>query len=93
MFALLRARKGIPKTISMLVSANKKVSSKNRILLVLSEIENPAMTMPYVFRAEPSIFCAPIPVGQIERPNLAATARVIALTSLPESIKALNSPA
>ena len=93
MSALLKARKGISKTTFMLVPANKKVSSKNQILPILSWIENSVITVPYVFRAELSIFCVPIPVGQIERPNLAAITGVIALTLLPELIKALTSPA
>ena len=51
------------------------------------------MTMLYVFRAKPSIFYTSIPVGQIERPNLAKTAGVIILTLHPELIKALTSQA
>ena len=56
MSAFLSARKDIFKTTSILVSANKNVFSKNRILPILSWIENPAMTMSYLFKAELSIF-------------------------------------
>ena len=89
MFILLRAKKGIPKTTFILVSANKKVPSKNRILPVLSWIKNPAITISYVFKAEPLIFCTSISVGQIERSNLAANTEVMVLILLPELIKAL----
>lgn len=77
----------------MLVSASKKVSLKNRILSNLFSIENPIMTIPYVFKAELSIFCALITISQVARPNLATNSGVIALISVPELIKALTSVA
>ncbi len=75
----------------MLVSASKKVSSKNQTLPWLSWSENLAKAIPWVSRGEPSIFWAPTFVGLGLSPSLAAKVGVIALTSLPESIKALTS--
>ncbi len=75
----------------MLVSANKKVYSKNRTLPRLSWIENLAEAIPWVSRGEPSIFWAPILVGLGRSPSLAVKAGVITLTSLPESIKTSTS--
>ncbi len=46
MSTLLRDRKGIPRTTSMLVSASKKVSSKNRALPRLSWSEKLVETIP-----------------------------------------------
>ncbi len=72
------------------MSANKKVFSKNQTLLRLSWIENLAETIPWVSRGEPSIFWASTLVGLGLSPSLTAKGGVIALTSLPESIKALT---
>lgn len=44
-FALLRKQKKILKITFMLVSANKKVSSKNEIFLKLSLTKNPAIVI------------------------------------------------
>lgn len=74
--------KGIFKTISGLVLAYKKVTSKNRIFHILSLIENLVITMLQVFKVKPLIFCMPIPVCQIKRLNLDANARVIVLILL-----------
>lgn len=76
-FALLTVRKDISKTISILVSANKKVLLKNRILCVLFWIENLVIIMPYVFKIQPWIFFTAIPIDQIEKSNLAANTRVM----------------
>ena len=62
-FVLLRDRKSIPRTTSILVSASKKVSSKNRILPNSSWIENPVIVMPYIFNVKPSIFYSPTFAG------------------------------
>lgn len=87
MFTLLKARKSISKAISMLVSTNKKVFSKYQILPVLFYIEYSAITIPYIFKTEPSIFHIPISIRQIKKLNLAANSGVMILTLLPELIK------
>lgn len=51
------------------------------------------MIMPYVFRAELSIFSALIPIDQIERLNLTVNAGAMTLTMLLKLIKALISSA
>lgn len=79
MFTLLKTRKNISKTISILVLANKKIFLKNRILFNLFWIQNLAMTMPYIFRVKPSIFYTLIPVDIIERLNLAANTELMML--------------
>lgn len=71
--------------------ANKKISFKNQILPNLSKIANPIKIMLYVLKAELSIFYIPIPIDKVKRPNLAINVRVIALTLLLKSIKALVS--
>lgn len=87
---LLRDRKGIPKATFILVSASKKVSSKNRILLYLSQTKNPTIVIQYIFSTKLSIFCMPTFVDEIEKPNLAANAGVIAFILLLESINTLS---
>lgn len=62
MFTLLKARKNICKTLSMLILANKKVYLENQIIFILSNIENHVMTMSYFFRAKLMIFDISIPV-------------------------------
>lgn len=91
MFALVKARKSIPRTIFMLVLTNKRLSSRNQILPYLSRIENSAMIMPYVLRGEPSSFCIPTLVGQIKKANLAANVEIMTLILLLKAIKALTS--
>lgn len=54
----------------MLLSANKKIFSKNRILRILLHMDKLAMTMLYIFGAELSIFCTSISISQIEKPYL-----------------------
>lgn len=79
---MFRAGKNISKAISMLVSANKKISSKIRILPNLLLIKNPTITMTYILRAKQSIFCISISIGQIEKYHLTANVIVKALTLL-----------
>lgn len=54
-------------------------------------MQNFAMAILYIFRVKESIFYAPIPVSWIEKPNLVANIKVIILTLLPKSTKALTS--
>lgn len=53
MFILLKKKKYIFPTISMLMLTNQNISSKNQILLCLFQIENPAMTIIYVLKVKP----------------------------------------
>lgn len=72
MSILLRDRKDIFRTTSMLMSANKKISSKNLICSSLSTTEKPVVIILFVFKGKPSIFWAPTLIGLAVRLNLAA---------------------
>ncbi len=60
---LLKEKKSILRTISMRVSANKKVTLKNQTLSRLFCIKNLAKAILYISKSEPSIFWAPTLVG------------------------------
>lgn len=86
-FALLKVRKGIYKTISVLMSAIRKISPKNQGLPTLLFIEKDAITISKVLRLEPLIFWAPTLVCWTQRSSFLAKVRLIAFTFLPKSIK------
>lgn len=54
----------------------------------ISSIKTSAMPMPYTFKVEVPIFGAKIPVGLLDRHNLAANVRIIAIILLLQLIKA-----
>lgn len=74
----------------MLVLANKKVFLQNETLSRVFWSEIVTKVISWVFIRKPSIFCVPILVGLDFSPNLIVKTRVIVLTSLPKSIKALT---
>ena len=87
MFALLKVRKKMPKTMSILKSANKNVSWKNQASSSLSFISKPARTILNVLKIEESIFCTLTLVKRIFRPSFKIYSKIIVLTLLPELIK------
>lgn len=88
-FALLRARKNIHRTISILISISRKMISKNQTLPRLFYKKNLAETRSYIFKKELSIFWAPMLFIFVVKAKMIANADVIALTSLLKSIQAL----
>lgn len=70
-FALSRDRKGISKTTFILVSANKKVFSKNQTQSKLIWGENLTETILLVSSTMPSMFWAPTLVFLLVRPSFA----------------------
>ena len=62
-------KNGIPKTISRLTLATKKISSKNLTQLALSVTEKAATTISKVFSIMPSILCTSTFIGLMERPS------------------------
>lgn len=85
MFTSERVRKSIARTPSMLISANKKVSSKNWTFPSLSWTEKSVMAISRISRVEPSIFWVPMLIFEVTTSDIAGWAVVIALTSFPES--------
>lgn len=55
-FILLKASKNISKIIFILMSANEKISLKNRVISISSQIENLNITISYISRSRQSIF-------------------------------------
>lgn len=86
---LLRERKNISRTISMLVLANKKIFPKNRTFLKPSWSKISTRTILQVPRIESSIFYEPTLVYLIFGPDFIAKAGVIALILL---LKLINTP-
>lgn len=66
---LLKIRKNIPKTISMLMFTNKKVFFKNQDLLSLFCTWKETITISKVFSLKSSIFWAPTLMAQVLRPS------------------------
>ena len=82
-------RKSIPRNISRLILANKKIFWKNRTLPSLSLTEQFIMTISKISGWDLSIFCAPTSIFLAQRPNFVVKAGWIALISLPKFIRAL----
>lgn len=62
-FALLRDKKSISNTTCILVSARRKIFSKNQTFSQLSWSKNPVVVILYIGKYIPSIFCTPTLVG------------------------------
>ena len=88
MFASEKVIKDILRTTFILMSANKRVSSKNQTFPSLFWTEKPANTILYVTKSKSSIIWVLTSVFRLARPNFAAKVEIIALTSLPELIRA-----
>lgn len=56
---LLKIKKNISNTMSILILANKKVFLKNQSLFASSSIENDVITIPKISKLEPLIFLIP----------------------------------
>ena len=85
---LLMIKMNMSRTISILISANKNVSSKKQNLLSLSSSKKEAITIPKISSFESSIFWIPTIVARTQRPSFFAKSKLIALTFLPKLIKA-----
>ena len=88
MFILLRVRKSIFRTISILMSANKNISLKNLAFLSLSSTWKLARTIPNILRVEPSIFWGLMLFWWTQRPSFDTYASIIILILLLKLIRA-----
>lgn len=84
---LVKKRKSISSTISILVLANRKISLKNQIFAWISWGEKPTVVIIYVWRYIPSIFCTPMLVHLSTSSSFVAKPRVIILTLLAKLTK------